>query len=714
MNEKLAEASVFNRRRYYLLLLLIFSSLLTLVAVLLPMLSASLTPVLAEGQIASRDFRAPHSISYTSEIRTEQRRRTAEQSVSPIYTSPDTRVARRQMELLRAALAYIGSVRADAYATPDQKVQDLSALEEVHLSADAAKTVLQVNDARYQAIQQEALSVLERTMSTGIRPETISDAMARVPALVSLSFPEDQALVVAELTSAFVAANSQYSEELTQSARQKARASVEPVTRTFILGQTIVLQGEVIDAEDVEALQKLDLAQQQTDWTELAGSGGITILMIALIVFYLRRKHSFAHQVRRAAATALLGLAFLLVGRLVLPAHIVVPYAFPLSAFGLTVAALFGTEPAIVLSLALSILTAYALPNSLELTLYYIVTSLFSILALGRARRLWSFASAGLAVGVSGSIIILIYRLPGQSTDLVGIATLVIAAFFNGLASASLTIMLHSTLANFLGSISSLQLIDLTRPDHPLLRLLLREAPGTYQHSLQVANLAEQAAERIGAEALLTRVGALYHDIGKTINPIYFIENQPPGFLNPHDDLSPADSAAIIIQHVKDGLDLGRKNKLPKRVLDFITEHHGTGLTRYQYYNALQAVSGDEGRLDQAKFRYPGPRPQSRETAILMLADGSEARVRAERPTDDLKLLALIKGVISDRIASGELDEARLTLHDLNLIAESFAATLRGVYHPRLQYPRLQQAASQETITLPLPRKTEVGVEERR
>jgi putative nucleotidyltransferase with HDIG domain len=264
-----------------------------------------------------------------------------------------------------------------------------------------------------------------------------------------------------------------------------------------------------------------------------------------------------------------------------------------------------------------------------------------------------------------------------------------------------------------LGTITSLQLVDLTRPDHPLLRLLLREAPGTYQHSLQVANLAEQAAERIGADALLTRVGALYHDIGKTVNPVYFIENQPPGFVNPHEDLPPAESAAIIIQHVKDGLDLGRKHRLPQRILDFVSEHHGTGLTRYQYYNAIQAASGDEGRVDQAKFRYPGPRPQSRETAILMLADGSEARVRAERPTDDQKLHNIIKSVIADRIASGELDDTRLTLHDLTLIAESFTATLRGVYHPRLQYPpRAQPPATADAITLPL--RTEAGVEERR
>lgn len=709
----MTQAADLNRRRYYDILLLLIGSLLALIAILSPFLTDGLSHPLQEGQIAARDYRAPRSITYVSDIRTELRRIAAEESVAPIYTSPDTRVARRQMDLLRTTLAYIVSVRADAYATPEQKRSDLAVLEDVRISPDDMDTLLSVSDARFQVIQQEALSVLERVMSTTIRPETLGEAHSRVPALVSLSFPEDQAAAVAGLVQAFVAPNSSYSEELTLAARAEARAKVEPVTRTFISGQTVALRGEVIDAEDIEALQNLGLLTPQAGWTEAVSGAGITFLMIGLVVFYLRRKHSLTKEPRRVVAIIFLGLAFLLVARLAIPSHTIIPYAFPLAAFGLTVAALFGVEPAVVFSTALAILTAYALPNALELTLYYLMTAIFGILALGRARRLLSFAWAGMAVGISGAAVVLIYRLVSPTTDLAGITTLVAAAFFNGLATASVTVLLHSVLARFLGTITSLQLIDLTRPDNPLLSALLREAPGTYQHSLQVANLAEQAAEQIGADALLTRVGALYHDIGKTRNPVYFIENQPPGFLNPHDDLSPEDSAAMIIQHVSDGLELGRKHRLPQRVLDFISEHHGTGLTRYQYYNAIQAASGDEGRVDQARFRYPGPRPQSRETAILMLADGSEARVRAERPTDDAKLLAMIKSVIADRIASGELDDTNLTLHDLNLIAQSFAATLRGVYHPRLQYPRLQPS-NPDAITIPAPKRAEVGVQEKR
>jgi hypothetical protein len=233
-----------------------------------------------------------------------------------------------------------------------------------------------------------------------------------------------------------------------------------------------------------------------------------------------------------------------------------------------------------------------------------------------------------------------------------------------------------------------LQLLEISRPDFPLMQLFLRNAPGTYQHSLQVANLAEQAAERIGADALLVRVGATFHDIGKALNPSFFIENQAAGAINTHQDLDPAESSATIVRHVLDGVALARKYRLPKRIDDFILEHHGTLITRYQYNQALEAVGGDSSKVDVDKFRYPGPAPLSRETALLMLADGAEARARAERPKDEDELRNLIHSVVETAQKAGQLDNTRLTLRDLNQVAESFVTTLRGSYHPRIQYPK--------------------------
>jgi putative nucleotidyltransferase with HDIG domain len=347
-------------------------------------------------------------------------------------------------------------------------------------------------------------------------------------------------------------------------------------------------------------------------------------------------------------------------------------------------------------------LVTFGLPNALDLTIFYALSSLFGVLALGNARRLISFFWAALAVAAAGAAVIWAYRLPLPSTDWMGLLTLTGAAIFSGLGSASLALVLQYFTAQVLGMSTPMQLVDLTRPDHPLLRSLLRDSPGTYQHSLQVANLSEQAAERVGADTLLTRVGALYHDIGKTMNPVFFIENQVEGMLNPHDDLDPIASAQTIIRHVTDGLELGRKHRLPRRILDFIAEHHGTMVTRYQYVKAVNAAQGDESQVNIEDFRYPGPRPQSRETAILLLADGCEARVRAEKPKDDPTLERLIQSLIENRVAIGELDDTDLTLRDLNQITESFIATLRGIYHPRVQYPKLEKPVSTEEPTRPL------------
>jgi putative nucleotidyltransferase with HDIG domain len=217
----------------------------------------------------------------------------------------------------------------------------------------------------------------------------------------------------------------------------------------------------------------------------------------------------------------------------------------------------------------------------------------------------------------------------------------------------------------------------------------MHHAPGTYQHSLQVANLAEQAAEAIGANSLLTRVGALYHDVGKTFNPQFFIENQAPGQLDTHEDLDPVESAALIIHHVPYGLELAREHRLPRRIQDFIAEHHGTTITRYQWTQAVKAVGGDASKLDRSLFQYPGPRPRSRETALVMLADGCEARVRAQRPADEDALREMIRDTVEKRVADGQLDHTDLTLRDLATIIQIYTATLRGIYHPRVEYPSL-------------------------
>ncbi len=669
-------------------LLLITSGVAYIIVVYSTAVAVSATD-LQTGEVASQDILAPFAISYTSGVLTEQRRESAVQAVAPQYTSADTGVARQQLEHLRAALAYVTSVRADTYALDEQKLADLAALADIQLGQEIAAGILELNDPRWQAVQQEAIAVLEQVMRNTIREGQVEFYRRSVPNLVSLALPEDQTAIVAELVAAFIAPNSFYSEILTEAARQQAADAVESVIITYAAGETVVQRGEVVSAVDIEAMQQLGLAQPEVRWQDRAGAAILVILSTGLIVTYLRRKPRLTHNPRNLLFAAFIFLVFLSTARLAIPTHAMMPYIYPLAAYALTVAALFGAEVALITVVPLIVLTTYGHADAFELTLYYGLGSILGVIIPRREQRITSYLWVGITVASSGAAIITAYRLPQSETDWTILATLASIALLNGIITAGLAVLLHYLMAPMLGQTTPLQLLELSRPDHPLLEYLLRNAPGTYQHSLQVANLAEQAAERINVNSLLTRVGALYHDVGKTRNPQFFIENQIPGQLDTHDDLDPAESAAIIIAHVTDGMELAREHRLPRRIWDFIAEHHGDQKTRYQWIQAVKAVDGDTSQLAPAIFHYPGPRPQSRETALVMLADGCEACVRAKRPANEDDLGAMIKKIVDTRLSDGQLDDTILTLQDLKTIVDSFTATLRGIYHPRVEYPTL-------------------------
>ena len=591
-------------------------------------------------------------------------------------------------------MAFISSVRLDQYSTPEQKINDLAAIADVSFSRETVEGIVGLNDQHWQAVQQEAIAVLEQVMRNTIRDDRLEEARRGVPSLVSLSLPEDQAAIVAELVAAFVVPNSFYNEAQTEAARESARQAVSPLSRSYQAGETVVQRGQIITETALEALQKLGLVQPRDPWKPLVSVAALVFLEMAFLVFYLRRNSKLLIDLRGLAVIACLFLLFLAGARLLTADLLTLAYVFPLAAYSLTIAALFGANPALVTSLLLAILASYGRADALLLMLYYILGGFFGIMLLGKAQRIISFFWAGLAVAGSGALVTIAFTLTDPTADILSIATLCGAALLNGIASASLALLLQFFLAQLLGMTTALQLMELSRPDHPLLQLLLRNSPGTYQHSLQVANLAEQAAEAISADTLLTRVGAQYHDIGKSINPMFFIENQVQGNNNPHETLEPLESAQIIIRHIPEGVALARRHRIPERIQDFIREHHGTMIARYQYHNAVKAAGGDESKVDQELFRYPGPAPRSRETAILMLADGAEARVRAERPQDEPAMKEVIKSVIQNRLSLGQLDNTGLTLHDLEAIAGSFTSTLRGIYHPRIEYPALDKVTT--------------------
>ncbi len=657
------------------------------------------TVSVVEGNVASQDIMSPYAVSYESQVLTTQNQQEAAQQVDPIYTRPDSSTARLQLTHLKDALNFIDSVRNDQFASLEQKYTDLAALEGIYISQDTAEQILGLSDVRWQTVRQESIVILEQVMRNTIRAVDLEDARQQLPSLVSLSLAEDQVNLVVEVASSFVAPNSVFSEEETQAARDEAMESVPAVTRSIVAGETIIRRGEIVESVDIEALQEVGLLTTFSGWQNQAGTLAVVSLSTAIIILYFLAYPGLLRTTKQLVLFIVLFLVFLGVSRYVSPGHLVIPYLFPMAAYSLIIAALIDRRTALFTTIPLAILAAYGMPYALDLTLYYSLGGLMGLLILRRPQRLSAYAPVAGIIAVSGAVILVSYRIIDPATDLTGLATLIGASLFNGIASAGLTILIEYSLAPVLDLTTTLQLVELSRPDHPLLQRLLREIPGTYQHTLQVANLAEQAAERIQANSMLARVGALYHDIGKMKDPQFFIENQGTNQIDTHDDMAPEDSAAIIMDHVHYGLELAKKYRLPRRIRNFIPEHHGTLMTRYQYGKALELAGGDDTAIDKSIYRYPGPRPQSVETALVMLADGSEAYVRSQNPETDAELRSMIKDMVDRRMEAGQLNDTELTLKDIKVIIDSFTATLKGSYHARVDYPEDEEMGESSPVT---------------
>ena len=685
-------------------LTIFLSVLMTAFAIFLALiLPVSLRPapsLLKIGDVAFQDIRAPRSFSYVSEILTEDARKAAEKSVSPIYLPADPAISRMQNVKLKSILNYINSIRSDTFATEDQKSKDLFALSDIDLTTSAIKSLIGLSVDRWDSVRSESIFLLEDVMKSSIREDQVVSIKRNLSPRIGFEFNDIEAGIINELVSPLIVANSMFSNENTNRAIEEARSLVELISKQYISGEIIINSGEVIDLITWEALQEFGFTEPKNRITDYISAGLFVAAVMGFNLLYIWRvKRSFGKILDGLPVIILTFLIFLFSARFVVPNHAILPYLFPIAAFGVTIASLYNYEAGLIFSISLSLLAAFNQGNQMDLAVYYFIPSAVAIFILGRGRRINIFFLAGLGIAVSGSLIVIAYRLQNSFLDAAGASTLIGAAFVNGFGAISLTLIFQHILAQLLGKITALQLMDLSRPDQPLLQELLLYAPGTYQHSLQVANLAEQAAKEINADALLTRVGALYHDIGKVQNPNFFIENQLPSQIDTHENLDPLITSATIIQHVDDGIKLGRKYHLPPQILAFINEHHGTSLTRYQYEQALEKNT-DSTKVNKELFRYPGHRPNSKETALLMLADGCEARVKAESPVNPDEIENIISENIKAALNQGQLDQSSLTLNDLRVITKSYTRTIQNTYHHRVIYPKFENSGQEETGVL--------------
>jgi len=639
------------------------------------------------GDISPIDLRAPQPTTYTSPILTDEARARASAGVAKIYDPPQTRVARQQLTLAVQVLDFIKQVRGDALASDEQKIAWLQAIAPAPIDEAIAAAILSIPDQRWPIVAEETVRVLDAAMRSLIREGELQTVQRSVPSLVGFGLSDAEAGIVSVLVQGLIRPNSVYNAERTEAARAEAAAHVQPVERTIAAGETIVRAGDRVEALDIEALSALNLLQSTRTWHNYAAAAVLSLFITGLLVAFVdARLRLFWVEGLRVLLLGACIVSFIFLAKIMTPLPTVVAYLFPLAAMTMLIGALIDLPLATMTTLVAGILILVFTGGEVEVTVYAVGGALAGTLALGRAERLNAFARAGAWIVLANLAALTIFRLPLlKVANTSGLLELTTAAIVNGIFASSFTLVIFYLLGQVLGLTTSLQLLDLSRPTHPLLRQLLLKAPGTYYHTLIVGNMVEEAATAIGADALLARVGAYYHDVGKTVRPYFFIENYTES-VNPHERLDPYTSARIIISHVADGVELAKKYKLPRPIIDFIREHHGTTRVEYFYHQACQEASAPED-VDENAFRYAGPKPRSRETAVLMLADGCEATVRAMSPRTPQEMADLIQSVVSRRLMLGQLEDSGLTLSDLARISEAFGRVLKGIHHPRVRYP---------------------------
>lgn len=656
---------------------------------------------LKAGDVSPSDILAPRKVSFESQVLTEQARQRAEAAVPDVYDPPDPRVARQQVSRARDVLEYIDTIRYDPYATLEQKAALIKAVPDLQLSPEVISRALTMDEVTWHAVVTETLYVLNQALRAPIREEGVARAKQMLPTAINLTMSEEQAETVAELAQSFVRANSFFNPEATRANRAAARDAVPPVVRTIERGEVIVRMGDIVTQEHLEALEALGMTGSKLGGRQVLGAALLMLAVLGVLGVYIwRAEPGFWIDRNHVLLVSVVLLVFAAVAKLVVSWDALLPYLFPVATASVLLTVLTNPRLALAASLLLSVFVGLLAGSSLELAVYGLIGSIVATVSVWRVERLSSFFWAGLLVALANLAVMLGFQMQTLMVNPLELLPLAAVALANGILATSLAVAGFFALSSLFNVTTSVQLTDLARPNHPLLRQLQLRAPGTYHHSLVISHMAEQAAQQIGADALLARVGAYYHDIGKVTRPYFFAENQVEE-ANVHERLDARTSAQIVISHVTDGLDLARKYKLPPAIRDFIAQHHGTRLASFFYQKAVS--ENPDNPPDEEGFRYPGPKPRSKEAAILMLADGAEAAVRAAKPRSVEDIDRAVRKIINARLMEGELDECDLTLRELDQIRQVFVSILGSVYHPRLQYPEGLQPALEPGTRISLP-----------
>ncbi len=666
-------------------------AMLTSVCVLLASWARIIPPRLnlRPGQTATRTIRAPRGGVYVDEEEMARLREDAAASVSDVYevdrgaTDDALGTARDLFDSFRMAR------RDPTLTTPGAKMDALRNSLDIRLSPETLELAVTASDSRLMHVEDDVSALVRAQEATEVRSNTDDLARARVAlkdAARSLGLSSLSTDAAVEIGQSVLKPNRIANGEKTEQARQEKRDAVKDITHQIQPGEIIIPAGTPVRPGHIAAFQAVGLMQPTVDYYQAAGVLILcTVLVMMLLLFgryYVRRCYESRQQLMLlcgllvAAAFAYQSLE---------PSQWFEPGAITCA---ITIAMIVALLLDVFLAMAAGVVLGLLLPiiGSGSDARLVIVTSLCAIIGVfmvarhGSHTRVISHAAPLMALLAPG-LLLVADEVFGSVVQLRALG----AAALGGLAAPLLAMGASVALERLVGVTTDLRLMELGNPNEPVLRRLLAEAPGTYQSSVMVGNLAEPAAEAIGANALLVRTAAMYHDIGKLRRPYFFVENQR-GLENPHDRLSPHLSALVIIAHVKDGVELAEEYGLPEVIKDAVQEHHGTGLVKYFYQRAL-GLAGDPEGVHEGSFRYPGPKPQSRETALLMLADTIEAAARTLETHSPQEIQDLVHRLIDERLKDGQLDESPLSFHDLATVRRVFIHTLTSMFHQRIKYP---------------------------
>jgi cyclic-di-AMP phosphodiesterase PgpH len=659
-------------------------------------------------EVAEQTVRSP--ITVEDKYSTERKRKQALEEVNDVY-SLNREIAQNRIDLTTSIFQSAIEVLEETKETNEKaditESQTLSIPERVEILKEKLTdnetkeltnltfiALVQAKKGELTIAKDITITAINEVMSEKIPASNVGIAKNQIEEQIkSSSLNSSLKSAAIELGRYAVVQNVFYDQEATEISRQQTIDLVEPVR--ILQGQIIVEEGQLVDQDIFRQLELVGVLNSENAIQPFIGLTLIILILLSAIYYFFYEQGIPAET--KQSNLLLFSIIFILAIVIMKIVSLFqqfdyaeIGYVFPAAMGALLIKILMDEKLSILYTIIIAICGSTIFNQgtagtfNMAVGIYILCSGIAGILILSRQNHRSKILKAGLLVSLVNIIVILalMFLQNGQYSGL-DYGLYILVALVSGISSSVLTIGLLPFLEASFGILSTMRLIELSNPNHPLLRKILTETPGTYHHSVMVANLADAACEAIGANGLLARVGCYYHDIGKTKRPQFFIENQM-NIENPHDRLPAQTSANIIVAHATDGAEMLKKHRMPKEIVDIAEQHHGTTLLKFFYHKAT--TNGKEAKEED--YRYPGPRAQSKEAAIVGIADSVEAAVRSMTQPSAEQIESVIGNIISDRLQDGQLNECDLTLKELDIVANSFIETLKGIFHSRIEYPK--------------------------